>query len=176
LHSPPVPGILTPVDMPADPKTPLDHLRHRVPKLTEAAIDYGLLARLSGFSVKLVWILGYGLLMRAIGDSGITPQRFSMLELIGCNAGLQQIQLGNALGLSRSAATLTIDFWEDRGCIERRSDKADRRSFGIYLTARGEAELDRLRQLVREADSALTSGLTDDERTQLRALLAKIHL
>ena len=162
--------------MPADTSTPLDDLRHRVPKLTEATIDYGLLARLAGFSVKLVWILGYGLLMRAIGDSGITPQRYSMLELIGCNPGLQQIQLGNALGLSRSAATLTIDFWEDRGCIERRTDKADRRSFGIYLTAIGEAELIRLRKLVLDADKALTSSLTEEETAELRRLLAKIHL
>ena len=164
------------MNLPADTSTPLDDLRHRVPKLTEATIDYGLLARLAGFSVKLVWILGYGLLMRAIGDSGITPQRYSMLELIGCNPGLQQIQLGNALGLSRSAATLTIDFWEDRGCIERRTDKADRRSFGIYLTAVGEAELLRLRKLVLDADKALTSSLTEEETAELRRLLAKIHL
>jgi DNA-binding MarR family transcriptional regulator len=99
-----------------------------------------------------------------------------MLELIGRNPGLQQIQLGNALGLSRSAATLTIDFWEVRGCIERRSDKADRRSFGIYPTAKGEAELTRLRRLVLEADIALTGALTDEETAELRRLLAKIHL
>jgi DNA-binding MarR family transcriptional regulator len=164
------------VDLPADPRTPLDHLRHRVPKLSEASIDYGVLAQRTGFSVKLVWILGYGLRTRAIGDDGITPQRFSMLELIGRNPGLQQIQLGNALGLSRSAATLTIDFWEVRGCIERRSDKADRRSFGIYPTAKGEAELTRLRRLVLEADIALTGALTDEETAELRRLLAKIHL
>ncbi len=176
LHSRQRPGILAPVDRPAQSLTPLDPMRHRVPKLSEAAIDYGVLAQRTGFSVKLVWILGYGLLMRAIGDDGITPQRFSMLELIGCNPGLQQIQLGNALGLSRSAATLTIDFWEARGCIERCSHKADRRSFGIYPTAKGEAELARLRRLVLEADTALTSALTDEETTEFRRLLAKIHL
>jgi DNA-binding MarR family transcriptional regulator len=164
------------VDIPADTKTPLDDLRHRVPKLGEATIDYGMLAHRTGFSVKLVWILGYALLMRAFGDSGITPQRFSMLELIGCNPGLQQTQLGNALGLSRSAATLTIDFWEDRGCIERRADRNDRRSFEIYLTPQGEIELARLRELVLESDTALTSGLSDAEASELRRLLAKIHL
>ena len=169
-------GILGRVDIPADTKTPLDDLRHRVPKLGEATIDYGVLAHRTGFSVKLVWILGYALLMRAFGDGGITPQRFSMLELIGCNPGLQQIQLGNALGLSRSAATLTIDFWEDRGCIERRSDKSDRRSFEIHLTEHGEAELARLRKLVMEADTALTGSLTGAETTELRRLLAKIRL
>lgn len=78
--------------------------------------------------------------------------------------------------MSRSAATLTIDFWEHRGCIERRSDKNDRRSFEIYLTAHGEFELARLRELVLESDLALTSGLTSDETAGLRGLLAKIHL
>ena len=164
------------MDMPAAASSPLDDLRHRVPKLTEATIDYGVPATCTGFSVKLVWILGYGLLMRAFGDSGITPQRFSMLELIGCNPGLQQIQLGNALGLSRSAATLSIDFWEERGCVERRPDPNDRRSFGVFATAAGTEELVRLRKLVRAADDALTEGLTPDEIAELRALLAKIHL
>src|SRR5690606_1643277 len=129
------------------PVAALDQLRRRAPKLSAASIDYGLLAQLTGFPIKLVWILGYGLLMREFGESGVTPQRFSMLELIGSNPGSQQIQLGKALGLSRSAATLSIDFWEDRGCIERRADQTDRRSFGIYPTKHGLAELDRLRAL-----------------------------
>jgi DNA-binding MarR family transcriptional regulator len=164
------------MDMAANASSRLDDLRHRAPKLDEATIDYGLSAQCTGFSVKLVWILGYGLLMRAFGDSGITPQRFSMLELVGCNPGLQQIQLGNALGLSRSAATLSIDFWEERGCVERRPDPTDRRSFGVILTPAGEVELARLRKLVRTADDALTEGLNEEEIAQLRGLLAKIHL
>ena len=55
------------MDMAANASSPLDDLRHRVPKLTEATIDYGLTAQCTGFSVKLVWILGYSLLMRAVG-------------------------------------------------------------------------------------------------------------
>jgi DNA-binding MarR family transcriptional regulator len=164
------------VDVETHRKSALDAVRHRAPRLGESAIDYGMLAHRTGFSLKLAWILGYALLMRAFGDSGVTPQRFSMLELIGCNPGLQQIQLGNALGLSRSAATLTIDFWEDRGRIERRADRNDRRSFEIYLTPAGEIELARLRELVLESDLALTAALTADETAELRRLLAKIHL
>jgi DNA-binding MarR family transcriptional regulator len=99
-----------------------------------------------------------------------------MLELIGRNPGLQQIQLGKALGLSRSAATLAIDFWEERGCVERRIEPTDRRSFGVFATAEGTAELSRLRALVGQADDALTEGLAECEIIQLRRLLAKIHL
>ena len=46
----------------------------------------------------------------------------------------------------------------------------------MFLTPAGEAELARLRELVRAADDALTEGLSEDEIAQLRGLLAKIHL
>jgi DNA-binding MarR family transcriptional regulator len=138
-------------------------------------VDYGLLSDLTDFSLKLSWTLGHALLNRAIGGSGITLHRFSVLEVTGCNPGLQQTRLAAALALSRPATTLAVDFWEERGCLERRNVRGDRRSFGVYLTPRGERELDRLRPLVRKADTMLTGALTEAERADLRRLLKKIH-
>ena len=83
--------------------------------------------------------------------------------------------LAAALALTRPATTLAVDFWEDRGCVERRKIVGDRRSFGVYLTAVGEEELRRLRGLVRKADAALTASLTEAENKELRRLLTKIH-
>lgn len=158
-----------------DPADPLAQVRHRSPQLATANIDYGILPGLTGFSVKLVWILGHALLMRGLGGSGITPHRFSMLEIIGRNPGLQQTQLARALALSRPATTLAIDFWENRGCAERRRLPGDRRSFGIFLTSKGEHDLHDLRSIMHEADAALTAELTSDEVDELRRLLRKIH-
>jgi len=138
-------------------------------------IDHGILTDLTGFSVKLVWILGHGLLAREFGDSGITPHRYSILEVIGRNPGLQQTQLAAALALTRPATTLAVDFWEERGCVERRKIRGDRRYSGVYPTQHGEEELHRLRALVRQADAALTSDLTDAEAKELRRLMKKIH-
>lgn len=163
------------MDLEAEATPRIDDVRSRAPMMSKGALDYGRLAERTGFSVKLVWILGYALLQRAFGDPALTPLRMSMLELVGCNPGAQQIQLGAALGLSRSAATLAIDFWEERGCVERRTDPADRRSFGIFLTEHGHGELTRLRERVRQADEALTAPLEPEEVIELRRLLAKIH-
>lgn len=154
---------------------PLAETRHRSPQLTNADVDFGILPELTGFSVKLAWILGYGLIMRGMSDSGITPLRFSMLEVVGRNPGLQQTQLANALALSRPATTLAIDFWEGRGCVERRRLPGDRRSFGIFATPKGLEQLRELRAIMREADATLTSNLTPDEARELRRLLGKIH-
>ena len=154
---------------------PLSSVRHRAPALVETGIDYGLLTDLTGFSVKLVWILSRSLLTREFGVSDITPYRFSILEVIGRNPGLQQSQLAAALALTRPATTLAIDFWEKRGCVERRKITGDRRSFGVYPTPHGEHELARLRKSVRKADDSLTAGLSDAETRELRRLLEKIH-
>lgn len=153
----------------------LADVRHRAPRLAGTDLDYGVLTDLTGFSVKLAWILGHGLLTREFGEAGMTPHRFSILEVIGNNPGMQQTQLAAALALTRPATSLAVDFWEDRGCVERRSIPQDRRSFNVYLTAKGKKELARLRAQVRAADDALTSGLTDAETHELRRLLKKIH-
>src|SRR3712207_6080350 len=90
---------------------PLADVRHRAPGVLGSGIDYGLLPELTGFSLKMAWIIAHALLARELSDPGITPHRFSMLEVIGRNPGLQQMQLAAALALSRPATTLELDFW-----------------------------------------------------------------
>lgn len=153
----------------------LGKVSRRSPRVGADEIDYGILPDLTGFSVKLTWILGHALLMRGLGDCGITPHRFSLLEIIGRNPGMQQTQLADALALSRPAITLAIDFWEARSCVERRRLGGDRRSFGIFMTEQGEMELRQLRLIMREADKALTADLGTEELAELRRLLRKIH-
>lgn len=137
-------------------------------------MDYGLLTELTGFSLKLSWVLGHSLLSREL-DPGVTPHRFSTLEVISRNPGMQQTQLAAALALTRPATTLAVDFWEERGCVERRKVAGDRRLSGVYTTPYGEKELERLRILVQNADVALTADLTMQEIEILRKLLRKIH-
>ncbi|MXO65848.1 MarR family winged helix-turn-helix transcriptional regulator [Altericroceibacterium endophyticum] len=147
----------------------------RFPEIENEGVDFGILLSLSGFSTRLAWILGRTLLDEAIAEPGVTPQRFSLLEVIGCNPGLTQKALADALGISGPAASVMIDFWTKKGYAERRTVNADRRSFGIFLTKEGETGLAELRDRVLAADAALTANLTADEIRQFRSLLAKLH-
>jgi DNA-binding MarR family transcriptional regulator len=153
---------------------PLLDVRYRTPSFTESQVDYGLLTELTGFSLKLSWVLGHSFLSREL-DPGVTPHRFSTLEVVSRNPGMQQTQLAAALALTRPATTLAVDFWEERGCVERRKVVGDRRLSGVYTTPHGEKELERLRMLVQNADVALTADLTTQEIEVLRKLLRKIH-
>jgi len=141
----------------------------------DPTLDFGVLSELTGFGLRRAQLRAFSRFAKAVGDKTVTPLRFSMLALIGANPGLQQAQLAQALGLSRPTATLTIDYWEERRCVQRRSDPRDRRSNGIHITAEGSGMLSVLQRIVRSHDRELTEQLTDDEVTELRRLLEKIY-
>ena len=149
--------------------------RRKTLRLFDPKLDYGLLPALTGFRLRRASVIDFSFFGEASGDATITPLRFSMLELIGANPGLQQVQIAQALGLSRPAVSVTIDFWEQRGCVERRSAPGDRRSNGIFLTDVGRERLDQLETQVAAHDRQLTDALTAEEIEELHRLLAKIY-
>jgi DNA-binding MarR family transcriptional regulator len=104
----------------------------------------------------------------------ITPARYTALVIIGANPGLSQSALGSALGTARSGAMLVADWMEKRGWVERRNRPEDARSWGLYLTKRGDERLRALNRRVRANDDRFSGRLTARERATLRLLLEKL--
>ncbi len=149
--------------------------RRKKLSLFDPTLDYGLLPSLTGFALRRASILDFSGFGDAVGDRAVTPLRYSLLEVVGANPGLQQVQLAEILGLSKPAATITIDFWQSRDCLARRKDTRDRRSHGIYLTSVGEEKLRELQALILEHDAALTRSLSPEELVQLNSLLRRLY-
>ncbi|WP_338240874.1 MarR family winged helix-turn-helix transcriptional regulator [Aurantiacibacter hainanensis] len=140
------------------------------------SLNYGQLPGLIGFHLRRASLVDFSTFSDEIGDRSITPLRYSVLELVGANPGLQPVQLAAVLGLSKPAATLAIDFWETRKCLTRRRTPADGRARGVHLTLNGEEILAELRRQVARHDEALTASLTEFElETLLKALRKIIH-
>ncbi|GAA5053369.1 MarR family winged helix-turn-helix transcriptional regulator [Erythrobacter westpacificensis] len=142
--------------------------------LFDRTFDYGQLPSLIGFHLRRASLLDFSTFPEEIGDRSITPLRYSVLEVVGANPGLRQMQLAAVLGLSKPAATLAIDFWEARNCLSRRRLPEDGRARGVHLTEEGEGTLIELRKQVARHDRALTASLSDDERRTLQIVLRKI--
>lgn len=142
--------------------------------LFDRTFDYGQLPSLIGFHLRRASLLDFSTFPEEIGDRSITPLRYSVLEVVGANPGLRQMQLAAVLGLSKPAATLAIDFWEARNCLSRRRLPEDGRARGVHLTEEGESTLIELRKQVARHDRALTASLSDDERRTLQIVLRKI--
>jgi DNA-binding MarR family transcriptional regulator len=137
-------------------------------------LDYDVLDDLLGYSLRRAQVAMFMAFHDATRGMQITPPRFTALVVIGANPGLSQTVLGNVLGIARSGAMLLADWFEDRGLVERRHRPEDGRSWGLYLTRRGERLMERMKRRVAHFDRKRAARLSAGERRDLQRLLAKL--
>lgn len=143
-------------------------------KTFDPSFDYGHLPTLIGFHLRSAYLSYSRTFSEAISDRSITPLRYSVLEVVEANPGLQQVQLAAILGLSNPAATLVIDYWQARNSMTRRRSATDGRHHAVEVTEQGRRLLAQLRQKVARHDANLTVSLSQEELTQLYSSLKKI--
>jgi DNA-binding MarR family transcriptional regulator len=78
------------------------------------------------------------------------------------------------LGMPPSRLVGLVDALADRGLVERRRNRTDRRLHALHITEAGRAMLGKVGAVGRAHDDALCRSLDADERERLRALLSRI--
>jgi DNA-binding MarR family transcriptional regulator len=139
-----------------------------------AGLDYGVLDELLGYSLRRAQVAMFMAFHEATRGLAITPPRFTALVVIGANPGLSQTVLGNVLGIARSGAMLLADRFEAQGLVERRHRADDARAWGLVLTRRGEALVERMKRRVLAHDRKRSAVLSAKEKRELLRLLAKL--
>ncbi len=111
----------------------------------------------------------------AARSMGVTGPQWRVLFLLKRMPGLNQGQIAEQLEVEPITTCRMIDRLEQAGFVERRRDPTDRRAWQIFSTERAGPLLDRLRVIADAlADQALT-GLSPEEVSTLRALLARVR-
>lgn len=106
--------------------------------------------------------------------NSITPGQLNLLIKIRNNPGLSQTALARENGIERSTLGEIVDRFEQRGWIERRRHRADRRVYALYISAAGDMLLDELIPAAMAEDAALTAGWSDEDRDTLLRLLCRL--
>ncbi len=101
-------------------------------RIFDPSFSLGQLTELTGFHLRRASILDFGSFSDTSGDPAITPLRYSVLEVIGSNEGIRQIELARVLGLSKPSATIVIDFWQARDCVIRKRSSEDARARSAF--------------------------------------------
>lgn len=83
--------------------------------------------------------------------------------------------IASAVGLDGSTVTRQVAAMKELGLVERQTNPGDRRSCIISPTADGRAVMRTMRRQRRSNLDSLTSDWTDDDRTALGRLLAKLN-
>jgi DNA-binding MarR family transcriptional regulator len=105
---------------------------------------------------------------------GIKPAHVGILRVIRQTDGLSQQAIGERLRMFPSRLVLVLDELERRGLVERRNSPADRRSYALWLTARGREVLEQIGRVSQAQEEAICAALSGEERAQLKAVLTKI--
>ncbi len=147
-----------------NPRQPLD---------PGSAIAYGALQHAIGYLIHLADLANLQGFSRAFAGTGVTPARFTALELVACNPGIRPSALATAMAVERSNLVGVIRFLAARGWISA-GVGANGREKSLTLTAAGATALVDLRARLRAHDAALAEGCTAQERRQLAGLLAKV--
>ena len=85
-----------------------------------------------------------------------------------------QQAIGELIGLNSTRMVFLVDELEQRGLVERRRNAADRRSYALYLTAKGRDTLRQVQAAGTSHQDDVGAVLTAAERVQLTGLLRRL--
>ncbi|KQO54422.1 MULTISPECIES: MarR family transcriptional regulator [unclassified Methylobacterium] len=110
-------------------------------------------------------------------EFGLQPGEFDVLATLrrsGTPYALTPTALYEAAMISSGSMTNRLDRLENGGLVERRPNPADKRGTLVALTADGLALIDRAVEAHIANQQSIVSGLDEQERGQLAALLGKL--
>jgi DNA-binding MarR family transcriptional regulator len=123
-----------------------------------------------------LWRASHTRTAEALDSIGLTPARFTLLNVLGSHGGAIQQQLSSDMGIDPSAMVKLINELEDAGLAERRRRPGDRRAWEVTITPKGQRTLERARGLVTQVEDEVLDGLTTADRGQLLTLLRRALL
>lgn len=136
--------------------------------------DHAVVAAYTGFLMRKISSASFGEFAAIAGAHGLHPMHFGMLSILAAEEPISQQALSRRSGVDPSTMVARMDALVERGLVERARGARDRRSYEIRLTEAGHDVLAELREKARAHGERFFSPLTEEERTQLHALLAKL--
>jgi DNA-binding MarR family transcriptional regulator len=104
---------------------------------------------------------------------GMNLKQVTMLATLRDQGELPQTLLCDMMRTTQNTVVTWLNELEELGYIARLRDPEDRRKHNVALTEPGATALERAETELRRLEDDALGGLSIDERTQLRRLLAK---
>ncbi|MDO5744063.1 MAG: MarR family transcriptional regulator [Micrococcaceae bacterium] len=127
-----------------------------------------------GFLLTQLGTLAAELFAAKTRELGITPAEAGVLRIVGRQAGINQRELAERLGLAPSRMVPLIDSLQASGLVIRSRSATDRRNQELQLTEQGQELLANLRAVAEEQEAAIAEGLDPADRAHLYELLLRL--
>lgn len=107
-------------------------------------------------------------------EEGLFSGQHHIIITLKHNGGLTLSQLAGRLGITPATASVSIKRMEKAGFIEKIPDESDARTIRLYLTDKGNAVTENIKNKMDLQESDITSPLTEEEKLLLSDLLDRI--
>lgn len=108
---------------------------------------------------------------RLLARYQLSHAQFLQLRYLLWNPGATVGEMADSLGISRPAATQSVDRLVRRGLVQRIGDAEDRRRVHLRLTARGEAVIRRtIADMERELETIVEKMTPEDREALIRGV------
>jgi DNA-binding MarR family transcriptional regulator len=111
---------------------------------------------------------------RQLAPLDLGPGRYLYLFALYIRDGRRQQELADLVGTDKAATTRALARLEKNGYIRRIPDPEDGRATRVQLTDKGRQLRPTLEAAAESSMDAITAGLKQQERRQLKGLLAKM--
>lgn len=111
---------------------------------------------------------------KRLAEHDVDVKIFANLMALAEEDGINQRQLGAKLDFPEYYTSRNIDALVAAGFAERRPDPNSRRSSLVFLTKAGRKKAAEMPQLIGQVNELYLAGMTEDERSQVVALLQKV--
>ena len=115
-----------------------------------------------------------GFLESSLLETGLIPKHYGVLLAIKEHPNITQSDLAGKLVIDRSTTGKLVDLLEEKSYLKRNKHSSDRRAHCLSLTSDGEALVDKLWNIMKEAEYKALSNLTTEETDTFMFLLDKI--
>lgn len=98
-----------------------------------------------GYRLRRAQVAVFQRFLIRFAQLGLRPAEYSVLALVEDNPGCKPSEIAEVLGIKRANFVSLLNGLEDRGWVERRTARGDRRAHALNLTARGHTFLAKAR-------------------------------
>lgn len=138
-------------------------------------IAIGALRDLVGYHLRRASTVFANDFSRTLAGTGIRQVLFGVLSIIQANPGINQGNVGRALGIQRANMVSLVNELVERDLVLREVAADDRRAFSLSLTKAGNAIVDECIRRIRQHEVELLSDMSAEEQATLIGLLRRIE-
>jgi DNA-binding MarR family transcriptional regulator len=104
----------------------------------------------------------------------LAPSDAGILRIVRLSAGISQQDLSARLQVHPSRLVSLLDKLESGGFLERKQNAEDRRLYSLHLTEAGVKLLEKVGEIARQHQQAMSAGLSKEENETLIGLLQRV--